>query len=136
MSVDPNIRPEDALAKWFPGISFRDRQRDAVGRLWEGRSTLVLMPTGRGKSLIYQLPVLASGGIGIIISPLIALMQQHTRILEELGAQVLSLGRSDALDAQENLRKFRWTEGPGFLFLSPERLETDGYIEYLLKNHR
>jgi ATP-dependent DNA helicase RecQ len=134
--VDPNIVPEEALAKWFPGISFRDRQRDALKRVWEGQSTLLLMPTGRGKSLVYQLPVLASGGVGVIISPLIALMQQQTRILEGLGAHVLSLGGSDALDAQENLRKFRWTGGPGFLFLSPERLETDGYIEYLLKKHR
>ena len=113
MRVHFNPSPDDALAKWFPSVSFRDRQRDALARVWEGRSSLVLMPTGRGKSLVFQLPVLASGRIGIIISPLIALMQQQAQILEELGANVLSLGGSGALDAQERLRKFRWTGGPG-----------------------
>jgi ATP-dependent DNA helicase RecQ len=132
-----NLSPDEALAKWFPDVQvFRDRQREAVARVWEGRSSLVLMPTGMGKSLVFQLPVFAAGGIGVIISPLIALMQQQTQILRELGATVLSLGGSDAIDAQEALRRFPWTEDPSFLFVSPERVETDGYLEHLLRKHR
>jgi ATP-dependent DNA helicase RecQ len=131
------LTPEAALAKWFPSATlFRDRQLDAVERIWKGESLLVLMPTGTGKSLIYQLPVLAAGGIGIVISPLIALMQQQAEKLQAVGATVLSLGGSDALEAQEALRRFPWKDGPGFLFISPERAETDGYLEHLLRNHR
>jgi hypothetical protein len=136
MSGQFGLSPEEALAKWFPDTSFRDRQREAVARIWNGRSSLVLMPTGMGKSLIFQLPVLASGGIGVVISPLIALMQQQTEILRDLGAEVLSLGGRDALDAQGALRSFPWADGPGFLFVSPERAETDGYLEHLLRKHR
>jgi ATP-dependent DNA helicase RecQ len=94
------------------------------------------MPTGMGKSLVYQLPVLASGGIGIIISPLIALMEQQAEVLRQAGATVLSLGGADAGDAQKALRNFPWSGGAGFLFVSPERAETDGYLEYLLRLHR
>ncbi len=131
------VTPDEALAKLLPkGHTFRDRQREAVERVWEGRSSLVLMPTGTGKSLVYQLPVLASGGVGIVISPLIALMQQQARTLQDQGAQVLSLGGADAREAQESLRKFPWTTGPGFLFVSPERAETDGYLEHVLRRHR
>ena len=128
--------PETALARWFPDASFRDRQLDAVRRLHAGHSALVLMPTGRGKSLIYQLPVLASDGVGLIISPLVALMQQQAQNLEGLGATVLTLGGTDAQSAQASLRAFSWLDGPAFLFISPERLETDGYLEFLLRRHR
>ena len=94
------------------------------------------MPTGMGKSLIYQLPVLASEGVGLIISPLIALMQQQAQILGRLGATVLTLGGADAQSAQTRLREFSWSSGPAFLFISPERLETDGYLEFLLRRYR
>jgi ATP-dependent DNA helicase RecQ len=129
--------PDQALATWFPRTKgFRDQQKDAIERVWGGKSSLVLMPTGMGKSLTYQLPVLASGRIGVVISPLIALMQQQSMILSELGAKVLSLGGSDAVEAQEALRRFPWSDGAGFIFVSPERAETDGYLEYLLRKHR
>ena len=94
------------------------------------------MPTGMGKSLIYQLPVLASSGVGLVISPLIALMQQQAQILERLGATVLTLGGVDAQSVQDRLRAFSWFNGPAFLFISPERLETDGYLEFLLRRYR
>ena len=131
-----NWSPDAALARWFPGASFRDRQVDAVHRLRAGYSALVLMPTGMGKSLIYQLPVLATEGVGLIISPLIALMQQQAQILERRGATVLTLGGADAQSAQASMRAFPWSNGPAFLFISPERLETDGYLEFLLRRYR
>jgi len=129
--------PEDALRTWFPSTpGFRDRQRDALERIWNGRSILLLMPTGVGKSIVYQLPVLAGGGIGVIISPLIALMQQQAQILSDLGAITLSLSGRDAKDAQEALRDFPWSREPAFLFVSPERVETDGYLEHLLRKNK
>lgn len=129
--------PREALAAFFPAITeFRDCQENAVDRVWRGHSSLLLMPTGMGKSLVYQLPVFASGGIGLIVSPLIALMQQQAELLQNAGARVLSLGGADATDAQRALRGFDWASGPGFLFVSPERAETDGYFEYLVRRNR
>ena len=132
------MTPKDALTRFFPGIpGFRDRQRDALERVWAGRSSLVLMPTGSGKSLIYQLPVFALGGVGVILSPLIALMRQQAERLGAAGARVLDLGGASARDVQERLRRFDWSDrAPTFLFLSPERAETDGYIAHLLRRHR
>jgi ATP-dependent DNA helicase RecQ len=129
--------PEETLRKWFPDkLDFRDIQKRALNLIWKGRSLVVLMPTGRGKSLLFQLPVLASNSIGVIISPLIALMQQQSKILENAGATVLSLGGADALGAQRDLMRFPWGKGAAFLFISPERAETDGYLEYLLNKNK
>lgn len=96
---------DEALAVWFQEITdLRDRQREVIERILAGRSTLMLMATGGGKSLCFQLPVLMRQGVGIIISPLIALMQDQTQKLSKRGVQVLSLGGLDARDAQESLR--------------------------------
>ena len=132
------MTPKEALKRFYPELDdFRDCQEEAIDRLWCGKSTLLLMPTGMGKSLTYQVPVLASGRIGVIISPLIALMQQQALALADSGANVLTLGGStDARQAQEQLKRFNWNSGSGFIFLSPERMEADGYIEYLLAKHK
>lgn len=131
------ITPNAALARWYPYIPrFRDRQLEVIERLLAGNSTLLLMPTGGGKSLTYQLPVMAKGCIGVVISPLIALMREQAEKLQALGAKAISLGGLGAREAQEALRRFQWDEGPGFVFTSPERAETDGYLEHLLRAHR
>ncbi len=126
-----------ALSAWFPAIpGFRDRQQIVVDRLLSDRSTLLLMPTGGGKSLTYQLPVLARGGVGLVVSPLIALMREQAAKLQSMGVQTLSLGGLEPRDAQQQLQNFSWSEGPSFILTSPERAETDGYLEYLLHQHR
>lgn len=131
------MTPQAVLAKWFPTFpGFRDRQLEVIERLLAGRSTLLLMPTGGGKSLTYQIPVLAAGRIGVIVSPLIALMREQAEQLEAMGVPAVSLGGLEPLQAQEALRTFKWREGRGFLFTSPERAETDGYLEHLLRANR
>ena len=137
MTAAASTQPHQALAKFFPNVAgFRDCQEEVIKRAFANRSSLVLMPTGMGKSLTYQLPVLASGGVGIIVSPLIALMQQQAQVLRDAGANVLSLGGADAAEAQRALRSFPWSDGAGFLFVSPERAENDGYLEFLIRKYR
>ena len=130
------MTPEAALKAWFPGFDFRDKQRLAVERLLGGRSTVLLMPTGGGKSLTYQLPVLAKKGIGLVVSPLIALMREQSDRLNAKGVQSLSLGGLAAKEAEDQLRAFAWDGGPGFILTSPERTETDGFLEYQLSVNR
>lgn len=126
-----------ALRDFFPEIpGFRDQQENVVERMLADRSTLMLMPTGGGKTLTYQLPVLARQGIGIVISPLIALMREQAEKLRDRGVKALSLGGLEPLEAEKELRAFAWTEGPAFLFTSPERTETDGLLEHLISLHR
>src|SRR6185295_3544798 len=97
----PRRSPQQALEQWFPGVAFRDRQLDVLERVWAGKSTLVLMPTGTGKSLTYQLPILAQGKIGLIISPLVALMHQQSESLAARGVRALTFSSLDSKEAQE-----------------------------------
>ncbi|WP_313616019.1 DEAD/DEAH box helicase, partial [Rhizobium sp.] len=127
----------EALAKWFPEINaFRDRQENAIDRLLHDQSALLLMPTGAGKTLTYQLPVLQKGGISLVISPLIALMREQVEKLTTRGIGAVALGGLDPAEAQAALARFPWESGAGFLFTSPERLETDGFLEHVLNAHR
>lgn len=126
-----------ALAKWFPEITaFRDRQKIVIDRLLGDQSALLLMPTGAGKTLTYQLPVLEKGGISLVISPLIALMREQAEKLKNRDIAAIALGGLEPAEAQAALARFPWESGPGFLFTSPERLETDGFLEYILNAHR
>lgn len=123
------------LRRVRPDISgFRDRQRDAVERVVSGRNTLCLMPTGLGKSLIFEVAAEALGSACVVVSPLVALMGQQAERLES-GRPALSLGGMAAQQATESLR--RWSfERPSFLLSSPERLEDDAYLEHRLRLHR
>src|SRR5271167_5147085 len=82
--------PEQLLGR-FGLEAFRPGQRDAVVAALEGRDSLVVMPTGGGKSLCYQLPALAGGGLVLVVSPLIALMADQLRRLQEVGVPACML---------------------------------------------
>ena len=128
---------KNVLRNCYPEIlCFRDRQEEAIERLNARKSTLLLMPTGGGKSLVYQVPVLVNNGVGLVISPLVALMREQADKLSARGIQALSLGGLELREAQDELRRFSWEQGPSFLFTSPERAETDGFLEYLLRTYR
>src|SRR5215813_7073659 len=78
----------DLLARTFGFSSFRANQEAVCRALIDGRDVLLVMPTGAGKSLCYQLPGIARGGTTLVISPLIALMEDQVRKLKELGLRV------------------------------------------------
>ena len=79
------------LRERFGLEEFRAGQEELIGAILDGRDTLAIMPTGAGKSLIYQLPALLLDGLTLVVSPLIALMKDQTDKLEELGVDVLSI---------------------------------------------
>src|SRR4030095_3771771 len=88
----------DVLRHTFGYPAFRGAQREVVDHMVEGGDALVLMPTGAGKSLCYQIPSLVRAGTGIVVSPLIALMQDQVAALTQLGVRAAFL--NSTLDAQ------------------------------------
>jgi ATP-dependent DNA helicase RecQ len=111
-----------ALKQVFGYETFRGFQREAIEHVVAGGDALVLMPTGGGKSLCYQIPALLREGTGIVISPLIALMQDQVAALEELGVRAAFLNSTlTARQASDVIRRLRAGE-LDLLYVAPERL--------------
>ncbi len=121
----------DVLSRVFGYDAFRGPQADIVQHVIDGGDALVLMPTGGGKSLCYQIPALVRRGCAIIISPLIALMQDQVEVLHELGVRAAFLNSS--LEARAAFEvEARFSAGElDLLYIAPERLLTPRCLELL-----
>jgi ATP-dependent DNA helicase RecQ len=121
----------EALRRYWGYASFRPLQERIVGSLLGGRDTCVVMPTGGGKSLCYQLPALVLGKTAVVVSPLIALMQDQAAQLAQMGipAAVLNstMAASDQSQVVRNARDGRYR----LLYLSPERLARQDTVQWL-----
>ncbi|MCY3592247.1 MAG: ATP-dependent DNA helicase [Acidobacteria bacterium] len=119
------------LRSVFGHSAFRPHQEEVCRRTAAGADGLVVMPTGAGKSLCYQLPGLLRGGPTLVFSPLIALMEDQTAKLRELGlrAERIHSGRPRS-ESRQACRLYRDGE-LDFLFIAPERLGVPGFIEFL-----
>ena len=108
----------------FGHNNFRELQEEGVDTILQNRDLLMILPTGGGKSLVFQLPTLLKDGVSIVISPLIALMQDQVSALKAQGisADMISSAQS-ADDIEEILYQLRMKQLK-FLYLSPERLNT------------
>lgn len=127
------------LNKHFGFVNFKDIQEEVINNLLADNNSLCLMPTGGGKSIIYQVAGLQTGKITIVISPLLALMKQQNKRLLEQGINTLSYNSSigDVKTQFNKLRKtFSEPDLPKFMFISPEKILSDGYLEFILKRHR
>ncbi len=123
--------PREVLRRVFGYENFRGRQEEIVRHATEGGSGLVLMPTGGGKSLCFQLPALCRNGVGIVVSPLIALMEAQVAALRQQGVAAAAL-HSD-LPPEEARAVLRDLDlgRLKLLYVSPERLTLDGMLQRL-----
>ncbi len=124
---------DSLLHSTFGFSAFRANQEAVCRAATEGHDVLLVMPTGAGKSLCYQLPAIARGGTGLVISPLIALMDDQAAKLSALGLRVArihsGLSRDDSRQACRD-----YLDGTlQFLFIAPERLRVPGFPELLAK---
>lgn len=128
----PGIRtPEEALKAAFGYDSFRPLQREIIGKVLEKRDTLAVMPTGGGKSLCYQIPALIFPGLTVVVSPLIALMQDQVNALEARGIGSLVLNSAIAREEYYvNMERVR-SGTVRLLYLAPETLVTPRVQELL-----
>jgi ATP-dependent DNA helicase RecQ len=123
--------PHQILQDVFGYAAFRGEQQAVVEHVAAGGDALVLMPTGGGKSLCYQIPALLREGVGIVVSPLIALMQDQVDALTQLGVKAAFLNSSlDADTARTVLGKLMRGE-LDLLYVAPERLLSAGFLTAL-----
>jgi ATP-dependent DNA helicase RecQ len=115
-------RARQILRSVFGYDAFRHRQNDIVQTLVEGRDALVLMPTGGGKSLCYQIPALVREGVGVVVSPLIALMQDQVDALTQLGVRAAFLNSSQDTQSQRHVEQALLDNELDLLYVAPERL--------------
>ncbi len=123
--------PQQILHEIFGYAAFRGAQQVIVEHVAAGGDALVLMPTGGGKSLCYQIPALLRNGVGIVVSPLIALMQDQVEALKQLGVRAAFLNSSlDAETAREVTGQLLRGE-LDLLYVAPERLLMAGFLAML-----
>ncbi|MGN2247960.1 DNA helicase RecQ [Frateuria sp. GZRR35] len=124
-------RALDLLHSVFGYASFRGQQQAIVHAVAEGGDALVLMPTGGGKSLCYQIPALLRPGTAIVVSPLIALMQDQVDALREAGVAAAYLNSSLEAEDQREVERRLLAGGLKLLYVAPERLLTARFLGLL-----
>ena len=123
--------PLHILQTTFGYTHFRDKQQTIVEHVIAGHDALVLMPTGGGKSLCYQIPALARDGLAIIVSPLIALMQDQVDALQQLGVEAAFLNSSLSADDNANITSKVLSGDIKILYVAPERLTISSFLGLL-----
>src|SRR5450830_1484018 len=119
----------------FGYSSFRGQQGDIVQHVVQGGDALVLMPTGGGKSLCYQVPALVRDGVGVVVSPLIALMQDQVDALAEVGVRAAFLNSTQTFDEAMQIERRVRSGDLDVLYVAPERLMTPRCLELLEAAH-
>jgi len=132
--IKPNTRMQDIheiLKENWGYDRFRPLQEDIINSVLEGKDTLALLPTGGGKSLCFQVPAMAKDGICLVISPLIALMKDQVESLKRKGILALSIySGMSFLEVKKTLQNAAYGNYK-FLYVSPERLETNLFLDFL-----
>ncbi|GLS27410.1 DNA helicase RecQ [Marinibactrum halimedae] len=110
---------------------FRGQQQDIIDNALHGNDSLVLMPTGGGKSLCYQIPALVRPGLGIVVSPLIALMQDQVSALRQLGIAGAFLNSTLSAEEKRHLAQDLYQGNVDILYIAPERLVQPHTLQWL-----
>jgi ATP-dependent DNA helicase RecQ len=120
-----------ALKKYFGYEQFRPLQADIIQSVYDGRDTVVLMPTGGGKSICFQLPAITLDGVAIVVSPLIALMKDQVEALSANGIPAAFMNSSLSLDQLQNAEDALMAGYIKLLYISPEKLVSSGFQSLL-----
>ncbi len=129
--MSPNVDLLTPLKRYWGYSAFRPLQENIVKSLLAGHDTCVVMPTGGGKSLCYQLPAVIAGKTTVVISPLIALMQDQAAQLAQMGIPAAVLNSTLANDEQRRVMRQSGDGAYRLLYLSPERLQRADTISWL-----
>ena len=122
---------KEVLSAVFGYDQFRGAQEQIIAQVLEGKDALVLMPTGGGKSLCYQLPAMLRPGVGVVVSPLIALMKDQVDALLQLGVKAAFLNSSLSTQAARDVEQQLLNGDLDLLYVAPERLLMPRMLELL-----
>jgi ATP-dependent DNA helicase RecQ len=128
---DTSQRALHLLQTVFGYPAFRGQQGQIVEQVSNGGDALVLMPTGGGKSLCYQIPAMLREGVGVVVSPLIALMQDQVDALAEVGVRAAFLNSTQSYEEAARIERLVRTNQIDLLYVAPERLLTPRCFELL-----
>jgi ATP-dependent DNA helicase RecQ len=123
--------PSDVLRDVFGHAAFRGEQEDVVRHVTNGGDAVVLFPTGAGKSACYQVPALCRPGVGIVVSPLIALMRDQVEALRQAGVSAAALNSSLTSEEAAKVRRQLHDGELDLLYVAPERLTTPGFMQMI-----
>lgn len=126
-----SIDPVELLQKIYGYSSFRGQQADVIDHVIAGGDAVVLFPTGAGKSLCFQIPALCRDGIGIVVSPLIALMRDQVEALKQVGIRAAAVNSSLSREAFVDVRRDLAHGALDLLYVTPERIVTQGFRDLL-----
>ncbi len=130
---DLNARKFEVLKETFGFDGFRPGQERVIDALLSGRHVLAVMPTGAGKSLCYQVPALTLGGLAIVVSPLLALMQDQVAALKAAGVAAESINSNQSYEENAAIWRQAAAGDLSLLYLSPERLMTERMLGALAR---
>ena len=128
------MTPEDALQKYFGMTAFRTPQNAVIQAVLEQKDTLVVMPTGGGKSLCFQLPALLLPGVTLVVSPLIALMKDQVDALQARGLPAGLLNSSQTLEQQRATLDAMRNKTLKLVYVAPERFRSRSFLNALPKD--
>jgi len=128
---EPPVSHHSILHSTFGYDSFRGQQEQVIERVISGGDALVLMPTGGGKSLCYQIPAIARKGVGVVVSPLIALMQDQVAALREAGVNAAFINSSLPYEVARQTEEDMVAGTYDLVYVAPERLVTTGFLNQL-----
>ena len=123
--------PQDLLQRVFGHADFRGPQQAIIEHITAGGDALVLMPTGGGKSLCYQVPALLRDGVGVVVSPLIALMQDQVEALRQVGVRAEFLNSTLDAESASRIERAMLAGELDLLYVAPERLLTSRFMSLL-----
>ncbi|WP_266364253.1 DNA helicase RecQ [Tellurirhabdus rosea] len=127
----PNTRPVDVLKRYYGYDRFRPMQEAIVQSVLDGRDTLVLMPTGGGKSVCFQIPALMRPGVCVVVSPLIALMKDQVEALLLNGIPAAYLNSTQSASEQRQIESEAASGRLKLLYVSPEKLVSESFYVFL-----
>src|SRR5437868_11974985 len=110
---------------------FRPLQREAIGAVLAGRDSVVVLPTGGGKSLCYQLPAVLMPGLAIVVSPLISLMKDQVDALTECGVPAAAIHSAISSQQRQQIAQDIRSEKLKLVYVAPERLVTERMLDFL-----
>ncbi len=123
--------PLDVLKRVYGYSAFRGKQQQVVEHVVAGGDAVVLFPTGAGKSLCFQIPALCRDGVGIVVSPLIALMRDQVEAMKQLGIRAAALNSSLSREEASDVYRAISAGTLDLLYVTPERIATEGFCQML-----